>query len=74
MAVQFTGNLRLKYGKLPVTLVTYKNNQNNFLILCSSSDIFLQTNFDKIKLNCYENHSWGTLQLPDLRIGLNQLM
>ena len=26
-------------------------------------DMFLQTNFDKIKQNCNENHLFGTLQL-----------
>ena len=40
----------------------------------TSLDMFLQTNFDKIEQNCNENHSWGTLQLPDFCIGLNQLM
>ena len=26
-------------------------------------DMFLQTNFDKIKQNCNENHLFGTLQI-----------
>ena len=29
----------------------------------TSLDMFLQTNFDKIKQNCNENHLFGTLQL-----------
>ena len=47
---------------------------NVIKITSTSLDMFLQTNFDKIKQNCSENHSWGTLQLPDFCIGLNQLM
>ena len=33
----------------------------------TSLDMFLQ-NFDKIKQNCSENQSWGTLQLTDFCI------
>ena len=82
----------VKYGKLLVTVVTYKSNQNYYLICMiqvkkghssidnvikntpTTLDMFLQTNFDKIKQTAMKIIYLEPCNYGVFCIGLNQLM